>query len=164
MLVTAGGKTLTATDTVTAAIIGHIAGIKVIAATPNHFKVAGPTSSTAGQAFTATVTAQDAFGNTVLTYVGTIHWSSSDAQAALPADYTFSTAEKGVHKFYLALTLKTACPQTITATDQTTASAGTAAVNVAPARRPRSSSPRPPRSARALPSPSPSRPWMPITT
>src|SRR5207244_65726 len=54
--------------------------------------VAAPATVTAGQGFTFTVTAKDASGNTVPGYTGTVHFSSSDPQAALPADYTFTSA------------------------------------------------------------------------
>ena len=53
-------------------------------------------------------------------YTGTVHFSSSDGQAGLPADYTFTTADAGVHMF--SAMLKTAGTQSITATDTTTAS------------------------------------------
>ena len=66
-----------------------------------------------------TVTARDAFGNIATGYTGTVHFTSSDGQAALPADYTFTAADAGVHTF--TATLKTAGSQTITATDTVTA-------------------------------------------
>jgi hypothetical protein len=74
---------------------------------------------TAGGAQTLTVTAQDASGNTVTGYRGTVHFTSSDPQATagsgLPADYTFTAADQGQHSF--GVTLKTAATQSITATD-----------------------------------------------
>src|SRR5262245_9398088 len=79
--------------------------------------MACPTSSVAGTPFTVTVTAQDAFGNTVTGYTGTVHFTSSDGQAVLPAD---STLTNGTGTF--SATLKTAGSQTITATDTATAS------------------------------------------
>jgi streptogramin lyase len=81
----------------------------------SRFVVSGvPTPSTAGAAGSITVTAEDAYGNTVTGYTGTIHFTSSDPQAALPADYTFTAADAGVHTF--VLTLKTAGAQSLTAT------------------------------------------------
>src|SRR5207244_1832539 len=61
--------------------------------------------------------AKDAFGNTAAGYAGTVHFTSSDAQAVLPAD---STLTKGVGTF--SATLKTAGTQSITATDTVTSS------------------------------------------
>ncbi len=61
-----------------------------------------------------TVTAQDESGNTVTTYTGTVHFTSSDSQAILPSD---STLNSGTGTF--TVTLKTAGSETITASDGT---------------------------------------------
>src|SRR5437016_9859462 len=53
--------------------------------------------TTAGTAGSFTVSARDAYGNTATGYTGTVHFTSSDAQAALPADYTFTNTDAGVH-------------------------------------------------------------------
>ncbi|MCW3996390.1 MAG: hypothetical protein NWE98_09640, partial [Candidatus Bathyarchaeota archaeon] len=82
-----------------------------------HFVVSGyPDSTTAGEAHDFTVTAKDEFGNTITGYTGTVHFTSSDGQATLPADYTFTSEDAGVHTF--SATLKTAGTQSITATDR----------------------------------------------
>ena len=57
-------------------------------------------STTAGNAFSLTVTAQDPFNNTVIGYSGTVHFSSGDTQASLPADATLTN---GVGVFAAAL-------------------------------------------------------------
>ena len=49
-----------------------------------------------------TVTAQDAYGNRATGYTGTVHFTSSDAQASLPVDYTFTAADAGMHTFSAA--------------------------------------------------------------
>jgi ELWxxDGT repeat protein len=99
-----------------------------------HFNVSTPASSTAGVPFTVTVTALDQFNNVVTGYTGTVHFTSSDLQATLPADYTFTTADNGMHTFSGGVTLKTAGPQTVTATDTANNSiTGTATVTVNPA-------------------------------
>lgn len=54
-------------------------------------------------------------GTTLFRYNGTVHFSSSDPAAVLPADYTFTFADQGHHHFLA--TLKTGGPQTITAVD-----------------------------------------------
>jgi hypothetical protein len=66
------------------------------------------------------VTLYDASGNRVSGYTGTVHFTSSDIQAVLPADYTFTSADAGQHPF--SVTLKTAGSQTVTATDTVTSS------------------------------------------
>ncbi len=67
----------------------------------------------AGGTVNVTVTAVDAYGNRLRLYTGTVHFSSSDRAASLPADYTFTLADGGVHTF--AVTLRTAGTQTVTA-------------------------------------------------
>jgi hypothetical protein len=115
-LETAGTRSITATDTATSTITGSQNGILVTAAAAASFNLSGfPSPTTAGVAGTQTVTAQDAFGNTATGYTGTVHFTSSDSQAGLPADYTFTAADAGVHNF--SATLKTAGNQSITATD-----------------------------------------------
>jgi hypothetical protein len=134
-LKTAGSQTVTATDTVTATITGKSLAIKVSAAAVDHLKVAAPASSTAGTAFSITVTAQDAYNNTVTIYTGTIHFTSSDSQAILPANYTFTSTDKGVHTFSNGVTLKTAGTQTVRAADTVTATVtGSASIKVAAAK------------------------------
>ena len=51
-------------------------------------------------------------------YTGTVIFSSSDVKAGLPASYTFTAADAGVHSF--TATLKTAGVQSITVTDAAT--------------------------------------------
>ena len=82
----------------------------------DHFNVAGLASPrTAGAAGNFTATVQDTNGNPVTGYTGTIRFSSSDPAATLPADYTFSVSDAGVHTF--SATLKLAGAQIITVTD-----------------------------------------------
>jgi hypothetical protein len=119
-LKTAGTQTLTAADTVTTWVRGTEQPIQVSPAAVNLLLLSGPAATVAGSPVNVTVTAQDAFGNTVTGYRGTVHFTSSDAQAALPADYTFTAADNGSHTF--SLTLKTAGSQSVTATDTATGS------------------------------------------
>ncbi|MFZ0739769.1 MAG: hypothetical protein WBL70_00185 [Candidatus Acidiferrales bacterium] len=113
-LMTPGTQTVTATDT--ASITGTSNSITVTAPA-THFAVTGPSNATTGISFNFGVTALDASNNTVMTYSGTVHFTSTDAQASLPAN---STLTNGTGSFLA--TLKTLGSQTITATDTTTAS------------------------------------------
>jgi hypothetical protein len=88
-------------------------------------------AATAGAASSTTVTAKDRYGNTVASYVGTVSFSSTDASAALPADYTFVGADAGQRTF--AITLKSAGAQTVTATDAALSLSGAATFSVSPA-------------------------------
>lgn len=49
---------------------------------------------------TVTVTARDGCDNIVTSYRGTIHFSSNDPRASLPADYTFIASDNGTKVFY----------------------------------------------------------------
>ncbi len=118
-LKTAGTQSITATDTVTGTITGTQGGITVNVGPTTTFVVSGfTTPTTAGAAHNVTVTAKDAFGNVATGYTGTVHFTSSDAQAVLPANYTFVAGDNGTHN--LSVTLKTAGTQSITATDTVT--------------------------------------------
>jgi hypothetical protein len=128
-LKTAGSRSLTARDTGTAAVTGSQSGILVTAAAAVYFTISAPASVNAGSPFSITVTARDAYGNVATGYRGTVHFSSSDRRAGLPADYTFTGGDSGVHTF--TVTLKTKKSQRITVTDTVTSSIiGTADVDV----------------------------------
>ena len=135
-LKTAGSRTLTGTDTVTGTITGTSAAITVNPAAATTLTLtATPASVTAGTTASVTVTALDAFGNTATGYLGTVHFTSTDAAAVLPANYTFVAGDAGVHTFTNAYTLKTAGSRTLTGTDTVTGTiTGTsAAITVNPA-------------------------------
>jgi hypothetical protein len=100
----------------------------------DHFVVSGPASATAGSPFSVTVTAKDSSGNTVPTYTGTIHFTSSDTQAVLPANYTFTSGDAGSHSFSSGVTSKTAGSQSVSVSDTVqTAATGSATVTVSAA-------------------------------
>ncbi len=99
----------------------------------DHFDVDAPSDSTAGDAFDVTVTAQDVFDNTLIGYSGTLQFASSDSQAELPSDYTFSGGDAGVRTFVNGVTLKTAGDQTIDVNDSSDPATGTATVSVSAA-------------------------------
>jgi parallel beta-helix repeat protein len=114
-LETAGSRTITVTDTVSGTITGKQSSIQVIPATTGYFVVASASTATAGVAFVVTVTAKDPYGNVATGYTGTVHFTSTDALALLPGDYTFTAADAGMHTFNV--TLETAGSRTITVTD-----------------------------------------------
>src|SRR5262249_823252 len=118
---TAGTQTLVATDTVTTSITGAEGGIAISPAAASTLSLTGfPVNVTAGAAGIGSVIARDAFGKVVTGYRGTVHFSSSNGNALLPADYTFTATDNGTHTF--AATLKTAGTQSLTATDSVNAS------------------------------------------
>src|SRR5262249_5042489 len=81
------------------------AAVTVTPAAPAQFVFATPAAVTAGTPFSCTITAEDKFGNVETGYAGTVHFSAStaDAQAILPADYTFTAADAGTHTFTATL-------------------------------------------------------------
>jgi hypothetical protein len=87
----AGGSSTTASGT---AYVGGVA---------KKLSITSTTSATAGTPFAVTVTALDALGNPAYNYAGTVGFTSTDAQAVLPANYTFTAADLGRHVFSVAL-------------------------------------------------------------
>ena len=83
----------------------------------DHFTIDLPAGTVAGSAFQVTVTARDQAGAVATNYGGTINLTTSDGNATLPSTATFTA---GVATF--AATLRTAGPQTVTATDAAVAS------------------------------------------
>lgn len=118
-LVTAGNQTITATDTVQSAITGTSGAIAVSPAAAAGFAVQALSPQTHGQQFQIQVTAQDTYGNTATGYTGTVHFTSTDSGAVLPADQTLTS---GVASPLPYVTLNTTGTQTVTATDTATSS------------------------------------------
>jgi hypothetical protein len=111
---TAGAQSLTVSDGVTFA--SATTSAQVTPAPASTFTVTGPGSAVnSGQAASISVTAFDSFGNVATGYTGTVHLGSSDPAAALPASYTFTAADQGVHSF--SVTPLTAGDQTVFVTD-----------------------------------------------
>jgi hypothetical protein len=96
--------------------------------TTTHLGVAAPANVTVGTSFSITVSALTASNNSDSTYRDTVHFTSTDARATLPADYTFTPADQGVHTF--TVTLPTVGAQSITATDVTAGFTGSASIVV----------------------------------
>jgi len=82
-----------------------------------HFSVTVPSTISAGTTFQVTVTALDAAGAATTNYSGTVHFSSSDTHAVLPADAKLTGGTGNV-----SVALFTVSMQTVTATDTATAS------------------------------------------
>jgi hypothetical protein len=92
-------------------------------------QITAPASVTAGTSFTITVTALTAGNGLDGLYTGTVHFSSSDGLAGLPANYTFTKADMGSHTF--SVTLNSTGTQTVTVKDKAHKTIeGTASVTV----------------------------------
>jgi hypothetical protein len=97
-------------------------------------RVVVPEAVQSGSSFTVLVEADTASNRVASTYTGTVRLSlgTTAGAAALPADYTFTAADHGLHRF--TVTLAAAGSQTITATDTvTTTITGSATTTVLPA-------------------------------
>jgi hypothetical protein len=116
-LKTAGSQLITATDTLTSSLTAMSAAIVVTPAAAAKFVLTAPASVTHGVRFSLTLTVQDAYGNVVTGYTGTVHFTSSDGMATLPANYTFTAADAGVHTFASSVILRKKGKQTLTVTD-----------------------------------------------
>ena len=114
-LKTAGSQSFTVTDTTTSTLFASQQGITVNPAAATHFALLVTSNSVnSGQSFFILVEALDAYGNIDTNYTGTVHFTSSDRSATLPANYTFKA---GVGDAYFLVKLRTRGMQTITITD-----------------------------------------------
>jgi hypothetical protein len=75
-----------------------------------------PKPTTAGVAGNFTVTLKDPYGNIAAGYTGTVHFSNTDSSSTLPANYTFTASDHGVHTF-TGLVLRKRGNQKITVSD-----------------------------------------------
>ena len=118
---TSGGQSFTVNDAATLAFNNLQTDIPIVASTAVGLSSRAPANVTAGVPFSMTVYAVDAFGNQVTGYVGTIHFTGpSGSGNLLPADYTFTSADKGSHVF--TVTLASTGTQTIGFADKLTGS------------------------------------------
>ena len=105
--------------------VGPAAPIRIAVTTSN-------AATTAGTAEPLTARVFDLFDNLVTNYTGTVHFAATDANAVLPADFTFTAGDGGAHDF--SITLKTAGQATVTMTDTVAAAVqGAASWSVQPA-------------------------------
>ncbi len=125
---TAGPQSVTATDVQTPTVNGVDTNLNVQAAAASSFKLSGfPSTQTVATPGTFSVIAYDQYGNVATDYSGTIHFTSSDPKAVLPANATLS---HGVGQF--SATLNTvATGQSITSTDTQNAALTATESNIA---------------------------------
>jgi hypothetical protein len=127
-LKTAGPQSLTVKDAANSSVAsGSVSGITVNPAATSLLQLTGiPASLTAGTSFSFTVTAKDTYGNITPSYTGTVTFSSTDGQAGLPASYTFTSGDAGIHTYSAAL--KTAGTQSLTVQDTASSSVASSTV------------------------------------
>jgi hypothetical protein len=116
---TAGNQTVFFTDTANGLLRADLS-LRVNPAAASTFMVSQfPSPVAAGAVGAVRVTVNDAFGNVASNYQGTVHLTSSDPNAQLEANHTFTAADAGVYAF--GAILRTFGTQSITATDTVTA-------------------------------------------
>src|SRR5262249_48141948 len=140
-LVTAGDQTVTATDQANAAVTGT-GSVTVYNYVPGlHFGITPSVSSTvAGTPFSVTVTAYDRYNAVAWRYIGTATFWTSDRGSGgfnptIPADYTFTPADAGVHVFTNGVRLVSAGYQRVDvhdSWDMTGSTAGDTVVQILP--------------------------------
>jgi hypothetical protein len=112
VLFNVGTDSITVTDNSPA----PFADAPAIVVTPRSFSLSDfPSEVTAGDTDDFTVVALDYFGNVATGYAGKVHFTSTDAKAGLPANYTFTADDAGTHSF--SATLFTAGTQSLTVSD-----------------------------------------------
>jgi fibronectin type 3 domain-containing protein len=97
VLYRAGTVTVTGTDTVNPSLTGS-STFTVTPAAPDHIALVLPPTISAGAPFALIVTVQDAYGNTVTDYQGTVHFTLM-GPVTPAANYTFTAADMGSQTF-----------------------------------------------------------------
>jgi subtilisin-like proprotein convertase family protein len=133
-LKTAGTHAITATDLGNAAFTATQSGLVVVPAAGSILELTSiPPSVVAGANNTILATVRDKFGNIATGYTGTLMFTSTDPQAGLPVNYTFTATDKGQKTF--TVSLKTAGTQDVAVVDtaDNTIGAGQSGIIVTPA-------------------------------
>ncbi len=123
---TVGQQSITAADTTNAMIVGSASINVTPVPVATQFSVKLATSSTSGitpgTTTYAYVVPEDAAGQAVSNYSGTVHFTSNDTAAVLPADYTFTPTPGSEEYARVAVVFNTPGSVTLTATDTATPS------------------------------------------
>jgi DNA-binding beta-propeller fold protein YncE len=104
-----GNGVMRVSDDGTELFLSTPSGVRMIDLPPStglaaRLEVGGfPSFVAAGTIGAFTVTARDPAGDVAAGFAGTVHLSSTDPQALLQQDYTFTPADQGVHTFHAAL-------------------------------------------------------------
>jgi len=73
--------------------------IRIVGGPAEVIQVVSPSEVVAGMPFAVTVRALDSWGNISTEYDGSIRFKSSDSDASLPEEYSFSEGNRGVKRF-----------------------------------------------------------------
>ncbi|MCA9063153.1 MAG: VCBS repeat-containing protein, partial [Planctomycetaceae bacterium] len=111
---TAGAQSIVVSDMANIAVSGQ-AGTNVRVGEFSRFTISTTSDASVGVSQQVTVTATDAYGNLIDNYTGTVRFASSDPQARLPQEYSFSNKDGGTQVF--SATFNTIGPQSISVID-----------------------------------------------
>jgi hypothetical protein len=129
-----GSQTIKATDTATSSIAGSATTTVNPAPTLAQLLVITPETAAVGVPTRVIVAAVDGSGHLLRNFTGTVSLSTSDSAATgLPASYTFTASDRGLHSFLVTFGTADAAgsPTTVTATSGTVT--GQASLTVDPA-------------------------------
>ncbi len=121
ILKSAGKQSITVAGAIRVTLTETQSAITVNAGAVSQLLLSAPASIKAGTAFNLTLTVTDAFGNVITGYTGKVRMTSTDSSAHLPADFSFTAADKGAHTF-TGLVLRKRGNQKITITDKANSS------------------------------------------
>ncbi|MCE5301263.1 MAG: Ig-like domain-containing protein, partial [Spirochaetia bacterium] len=110
-----GAQTVSAVAVFDASVSGSSNMISVTAGKLARFNVSAPANANPGTEFNFAVTAVDGYNNAADGYTGTVHFTSTDSGAVLPANYSFSAGNYGSGVF--TATLNNAGNMTISVND-----------------------------------------------
>jgi len=127
---TLGAQTVTAMDIAAGTLTGS-ASVTVNPA-PASMVITAPSSGNTGTPHAVGITVALRKGDNTLesSYVGTVHFTSNDPSAILPADYSYTAGDAGTHAFSVTFLNPGAKTVTVTDTGNGSLSATTAAINV----------------------------------
>ncbi len=103
MLKTKGTHVVSVVDLLSSTVNGSSNAIDVTSGIPTRFSVSAPTTANPGTGFNLAISAMDAFNNVVDWYTGMVHFTSTDAGAVLPGNYTFQAGDYGNRIFSASL-------------------------------------------------------------
>jgi hypothetical protein len=106
-----GAQSISASDTANSAITGS-GNFTVLPGAIHSFAISTSATAVTGTSISLTVNGADLSGNLATNYTGTVHFTSSDPLATLPADTTLTNGTGTFHAVF-----RTPGAQTITATD-----------------------------------------------
>jgi hypothetical protein len=135
-LTTQGSESVTASDTTTGSTVTSGTASTTVNPAPTlaQLVVVTPENAAVGVPTRVIVAAVDQSGHLLRNFTGTVSLSTSDSAATgLPATYTFTSSDYGVHSFQVTFETPDAAstPTTVTASDG--AITGSASINVQPA-------------------------------